>query len=131
MANLIFGDDMATIAMIDRLIHRSTILSLKGGSYRLRGKDLEAAVLGAQRLRCSRVSAALPEHLHPADQLAREGKEDRDRHLMRLPFVAIPLSHLNGRTLPINEDALDLEHRQQPRGIMQQTPDLIESYERV
>jgi hypothetical protein len=86
---------------------------------------------GAQRLRFSRVSAALPEHLHPADQLAREGKEDRDRHLMRLPFVAIALSHLNSRTFPVSEDALDLEHRQQRRGITQQTPDLIESDERV
>src|SRR5918912_1849001 len=36
----IFGDDMAATAMIDRLIHHSEILSLKGDSYRLRGKDL-------------------------------------------------------------------------------------------
>jgi DNA replication protein DnaC len=28
--------------MIDRLIHHAEILSLKGDSYRLRGKDLEA-----------------------------------------------------------------------------------------
>ena len=28
--------------MIDRLIHHSEILSLKGDSYRLRGKDLDA-----------------------------------------------------------------------------------------
>src|ERR1700733_2119159 len=38
----IFGDDMAATAMIDRLIHHSEILSLKGDSYRLRGKDLHA-----------------------------------------------------------------------------------------
>src|SRR5438874_756868 len=38
----IFGDDMAAAAMIDRLIHHSEILSLKGDSYRLRGKDLDA-----------------------------------------------------------------------------------------
>src|SRR5271163_3204732 len=38
----IFGDDMAATAMIDRLIHHAKILSLKGDSYRLRGKDLEA-----------------------------------------------------------------------------------------
>ena len=31
----IFGDDMAATAMIDRLIHHSEILSLKGDSYRL------------------------------------------------------------------------------------------------
>src|SRR5436305_817584 len=38
----IFGDDIAATAMIDRLIHHSEILSLKGDSYRLRGKDLDA-----------------------------------------------------------------------------------------
>jgi DNA replication protein DnaC len=40
----IFGDDMAAtaVAMIDRLIHHAEILSLKGDSYRLRGKDLDA-----------------------------------------------------------------------------------------
>ena len=37
----IFGDDMVATAMIDRLIHHSDILSLKGDSYRLRGKDIE------------------------------------------------------------------------------------------
>ena len=31
----IFGDDMAATAMIDRLIHHSEILCLKGDSYRL------------------------------------------------------------------------------------------------
>ncbi len=36
----IFGDDMVATAMIDRLIHHAEILSLKGDSYRLRGKDL-------------------------------------------------------------------------------------------
>jgi IstB-like ATP binding protein len=38
----IFGDDMAATAMIDRLIHHAEILSFKGDSYRLRGKDLDA-----------------------------------------------------------------------------------------
>ncbi len=38
----IFGDDMAATAMIDRLIHHAEILSLKGDSYRLRGKELDA-----------------------------------------------------------------------------------------
>src|ERR1700674_4318276 len=38
----IFGDDMAATAMIDRLIHHAEILSMKGDSYRLRGKDLDA-----------------------------------------------------------------------------------------
>lgn len=36
----IFGDDAVATAMIDRLIHHSEILSLKGDSYRLRGKDI-------------------------------------------------------------------------------------------
>ena len=36
----IFGDPAVATAMIDRLIHHADILSLKGDSYRLRGKDL-------------------------------------------------------------------------------------------
>jgi hypothetical protein len=40
----IFGDDMAATSMIDRLILHSEILSLKGDSYRLRGKDLETRI---------------------------------------------------------------------------------------
>jgi DNA replication protein DnaC len=40
----IFGDDMAATAMIDRPIHHSEILSLKGDSYRLRGKELDARI---------------------------------------------------------------------------------------
>ena len=38
----IFGDDLVAAAMIDRLVHHADILSLKGDSYRLRGKDLDA-----------------------------------------------------------------------------------------
>ena len=41
----IFGDDMAATAMIDRLIHHAEILSLKGDSYRLRGKTSTPAPL--------------------------------------------------------------------------------------
>jgi DNA replication protein DnaC len=37
----IFGDEIVAVAMIDRLIHHCEILSLKGDSYRLRGKDLD------------------------------------------------------------------------------------------
>ena len=47
----IFGDDMAATAMIDRLIHHSEILSLKGDSYRLRGKDLDARIGQTRRNR--------------------------------------------------------------------------------
>lgn len=36
----IFGDDAVATAMIDRLIHHAEILSLKGDSYRLRGKEI-------------------------------------------------------------------------------------------
>jgi hypothetical protein len=38
----IFGDDATAAAMIDRLIHHAELISLKGDSYRLRGKDLGA-----------------------------------------------------------------------------------------
>ncbi|MBK5232938.1 MAG: IS21-like element helper ATPase IstB [Thermoleophilia bacterium] len=36
----IFGDEVTAAAMIDRLVHHSEILGLKGDSYRLRDKDL-------------------------------------------------------------------------------------------
>ncbi|HVS08902.1 MAG TPA: IS21-like element helper ATPase IstB [Planctomycetota bacterium] len=38
----VFGDDVVATAMVDRLVHHAEILSLKGDSYRLRGKDLAA-----------------------------------------------------------------------------------------
>ena len=38
----IFGDEITAAAMIDRLVHHADILALKGDSYRLRGKDLDA-----------------------------------------------------------------------------------------
>jgi hypothetical protein len=38
----IFGDEVTAVAMIDRLVHHAEILSLKGDSYRLQGKDLGA-----------------------------------------------------------------------------------------
>lgn len=37
----VFGDDVVATA-IDRLVHHAEILSLKGDSYRLRGKDVAA-----------------------------------------------------------------------------------------
>ncbi len=36
----IFGDDAVAIAMVDRLVHHAELLSLKGDSYRLKGRDL-------------------------------------------------------------------------------------------
>ena len=36
----IFGDQTVAAAMIDRLVHHATILSLKGDSYRLRDKSI-------------------------------------------------------------------------------------------
>src|SRR5271170_3505226 len=36
----IFGDDVVAAAMIDRLVHHSEILPLKGDSYRLKDRDL-------------------------------------------------------------------------------------------
>lgn len=38
----IFGDEVTAVAMIDRLVHHAEIISLKGDSYRLRGKDSAA-----------------------------------------------------------------------------------------
>src|SRR3990170_7985 len=36
----IFGDDATAAAMIDHVVHHAEILSLKGDSYRLKGRDL-------------------------------------------------------------------------------------------
>src|SRR5437868_9747812 len=38
----IFGDEAVATAMLDRLVHHAEILALKGDSYRLRGKTLDA-----------------------------------------------------------------------------------------
>jgi DNA replication protein DnaC len=37
-----FGDDVVATAMIDRLVHHAELVALKGDSYRLRGKDIDA-----------------------------------------------------------------------------------------
>lgn len=34
----IFTDDVIAAAMIDRLVHHAEVISLKGSSYRMRGK---------------------------------------------------------------------------------------------
>lgn len=36
----VFGDDVVAAAMIDCLVHHAEVLSLKGGSYRLKDRDL-------------------------------------------------------------------------------------------
>jgi DNA replication protein DnaC len=36
----VFGDDVVAAAMIDRLVHHATVVSLKGDSYRLKDRDL-------------------------------------------------------------------------------------------
>jgi DNA replication protein DnaC len=36
----IFGDDVAAVAMVDRLIHHAELISLKRDSYRLKDRDL-------------------------------------------------------------------------------------------
>jgi len=36
----VFGDEVVAAAMIDRLVHHADVISLKGDSYRLKGRDL-------------------------------------------------------------------------------------------
>ena len=36
----VFGDATVAAAMIDRLVHHASVVSLKGDSYRLKGRDL-------------------------------------------------------------------------------------------
>jgi hypothetical protein len=38
-----FGDEVTAAAMIDRLVHHAEILARKGGSYRLKDRDLARA----------------------------------------------------------------------------------------
>ncbi len=45
----IFGDAVAVAAMVDRLVHHSEVIVLKGESYRLRGKGKE--VMAAEQTR--------------------------------------------------------------------------------
>ena len=39
----VFGDDVVAAAMIDRLVHHTEVLALKGDSYRLKNRDLAAS----------------------------------------------------------------------------------------
>ena len=41
---LLAGDEVLTIAILDQLLHRANVLNIKGRSYRLR--DLEDALKG-------------------------------------------------------------------------------------
>ena len=46
----IFGDQVMATAILDRLLHHSTVISIKGDSYRLREKK-KAGMLEKQRAR--------------------------------------------------------------------------------
>ncbi len=45
----VFGDATVAAAMIDRLVHHSQVISLKGDSYRLKGRDLGQVPNDTQR----------------------------------------------------------------------------------
>ncbi len=38
----VFGDQAVAAAMIDRIVHHADVLTLKGASYRLRGRGLDS-----------------------------------------------------------------------------------------
>jgi hypothetical protein len=38
----VFGDQAVAAAMIDRIVHHADVLSLKGASYRLRGRGINS-----------------------------------------------------------------------------------------
>jgi DNA replication protein DnaC len=38
----VFGDQAVAAAMIDRIVHHADVLTLKGASYRLRGRDIDS-----------------------------------------------------------------------------------------
>ena len=85
----IFGDDMAATAMIDRLIHHSEIVSLKGDSYRLRGKDLDARI-------ASKTRASSPETGEDPWPRRTSGYELRSALRAFAPLAAAYLSTLTG-----------------------------------
>ena len=41
----VFGDPVVAAAMIDRLVHHAEVVNLKGGSYRLKDRDMGRAPL--------------------------------------------------------------------------------------
>ena len=85
----IFGDDMAATAMIDRLIHHSEILSLKGDSYRLRGKDLDTRI-GCQTRR-NRMTAPSRPSPRAAERLTtRRSERDPSRREATIAAQASP-----------------------------------------
>jgi IstB-like ATP binding protein len=38
----VFGDQAVAAAMIDRIVHQADVLTLKGASYRLRGRGIDS-----------------------------------------------------------------------------------------
>ncbi|EXJ50499.1 ATP-binding protein, partial [Microbacterium sp. MRS-1] len=38
----VFGDQAVAAAMIDRIVHHADVLTLKGASYRLRGRGIDS-----------------------------------------------------------------------------------------
>ncbi len=38
----VFGDQVVAAAMIDRIVHHADVLTLKGASYRLRGRGIDS-----------------------------------------------------------------------------------------
>ena len=78
--------------MIDRLIHHSEILSLKGDSYRLRGKDLDTRI-GSQTRRnriTHPVLVALAEALRTAHNAPIHSQNPAPSTRLKRPIAAQP-----------------------------------------
>ena len=56
----IFGDQVMATAILDRLLHHSTVISIKGDSYRLREKK-KAGMLEKQKARKEETDKEKPE----------------------------------------------------------------------
>ena len=82
------GDPVLTAAMLDRLLHHSTVVSIQGESYRLKDKrrDIESAGIGAKRAGTG-VNQGLPRWVHR--DLPRSAAPDSWRSLRcaRVPPV--------------------------------------------
>jgi hypothetical protein len=58
----VFGDQAVAAAMIDRIVHHADVLTLKGASYRLRGRRIDS--LPSSERQPPKRSHRLPETVH-------------------------------------------------------------------
>jgi hypothetical protein len=74
----VFGDQAVAAAMIDRIVHHADVLTLKGASYRLRGRGIDS--LPSIRTTTDETGSLTPGNRSPFKRRKRPALERR-RHL--------------------------------------------------